>query len=90
VTRLRHEPEAHFGDDAEVTLAEDPIDGGTVGMLEGLPSRVVGALFSWKRAHSCSKEGAVREDDFHTTVVGKVVPIWSVTRSLSKCFQTSV
>lgn len=81
MTRSWHEPESHFSHDAEVALAEDPVDRGAERVLEGFPGGVVCSVFSGEGAHACAKERAVWEDDFHAAVVGEVVAVRCVSDS---------
>ena len=84
--RFCHEPESHLSDDAEVTLAEDTVDGGTIGLLEGGPGCIVGAVWAGEGAHSCAKEGAIWENDFHSAPVGEVVAVGSIPIFFSSLF----
>ena len=81
-----HEPESHLSDDAEIALAEDTIDGGTIGVLKRGPCCVVAAVWAGEGAHSCAEEGTVWENDFHAAAVGEVVAIGSISIILALVF----
>lgn len=76
-----HEMEAHLGHDAKVALGEDTVDGGTVGMLEGLSGRIVLALeYSLihprhQHIHARPQHLTTRQNHLPATVLRKVVPI---------------
>ncbi len=83
MTCFGHKPETHLSYDAEIALAEDSVNSWTVCVLKRLPSGIIGAVLSGEGSHSRSEEAPVWEHDLHTTVIGKVITIRSVSKMFS-------
>jgi hypothetical protein len=79
MTRRWHEPESHLYDDTEVALTEYAIDGRSEGVLEGLPRRIISAVFAGQSAHAGPQKLAVREDNLHSAAICEVVAVWGIS-----------
>lgn len=75
-----HQFHANRDADADVALAEQTIDSRTHIVLEYMPRLAV-------RQSTCagSEKVSVRQDDFHTAMAAKVVPIGCVTAATVHC-----
>lgn len=71
--RLRHQPEAHLGDDAIVGLGKDTIQVWAIAPLEYLPDVGVGDA-----THGGAQHLAVGQDHFHAAGEHKVLGIRSI------------